>query len=1127
MSLVTRNIRATRVSLKSGVAVLPLCVLLLCAESLFGQAETGRITGTMTDATGAVMPKVEVTIIAVETNRRQELVTDSSGRYSSGPLRVGTYRIEAQSAGFKRLVRDAISLQVQETAVVNLQLQLGDVAEQVTVTATQALIRTADASQGQVIEQRRVEDLPLNGRDYLQLSLLSEGALEPPGQGRTATGANGGTESRAGGFSAGGLRTTENNYLLDGFDNNTDDASIDNNQGETVKPSIDAVQEFKVQTNAYSAEFGRASGGVVNLTLKSGTNRLHGSMYDFLRNEKLDARNFFDPAKTPPFKRNNYGFSVGGPVIRDKVFFFFAYEALDRRESRTVNNTIPTLQARSGDFSTLGVPIYDPQTYDPATGARQPFQNNLIPANRFDPVAKQFIDLYPVPQNSRPSQNFIFNPPNKGDIDRINTKEDFQLSQNNHVSWMLNFQSEEVPASTSLPAPAFGGNTRQTDTKAYNTGITWTRVISSTVVTTTKLGWDADKFLIGFSPEATALGDVNGKFGLQTPESGLPSKYTNLNPAGFTGLGTGNFQPFFSNGQTRQLKSDTSWIAGKHNVKFGGEVQWLQMNVVNARNRGGNFGFSGRYTRNPQTATGGSSIADFLLGYVDSSTFSTDTRASSRSQVLGGYFQDDWKLIPRFTLNLGMRYEYVRPPEDVFGRLANFDIDTDPRNPTILLSTETTQPSFTDTDVNNVQPRIGLAYQVIPEKVVVRAGYGMFYALARLSSFGDSDSILVNPPFNVEVAASSGGITPAALLQNGVPQNALALENARSVSLASTERDPALGYAQQWNLNVQYQPAKNWMFQVGYFGTKGNHLANKIDANYVESLAPGNINSRRRYKSVLVPLTVPGKAGPPAGVLISPLGSVIRTQYTGNSIFHSLQAKVEHEFAQGFTLLASWMWSKGLGDIIGDNGPGQSPGSGYQNMANLREERGLLDTHLGQRFVLSAIWDLPFGRGRQFGSGLHPVLDTFLGGWSLGGLLTLTTGRPFNVTVNGDPANSGQTNRADVVGDPYAVSGGGSVAQFFNTAAFRANRQFAFGGLGRNALLGPDFENVDFSIMKRKTLFTAKDQPWDLQFRWELFNAFNHANFGFPGTALGTPTFGQLTNASPARKMQFGLKVIF
>jgi hypothetical protein len=317
------------------------------------------------------------------------------------------------------------------------------------------------------------------------------------------------------------------------------------------------------------------------------------------------------------------------------------------------------------------------------------------------------------------------------------------------------------------------------------------------------------------------------------------------------------------------------------------------------------------------------------------------------------------------------------------------------------------------------------------------------------------------------------------------------------------------------------------MVQVGYFAAKGSHLSNKINSNYVESLAPGNINQRRIYKSILVPTSIPGAAGPPQGVLVSPLGSIIRTQYTGNSTFHSLQAKMEHQFSQGFTLLTSWIWSRGIGDLIGDNGPGQAPGSGFQNMANLQAERGLMDVHLAHRFVLSAIWEMPFGRGRQFGGDLHPALDALFGGWSVGGILTLGTGRPYNVTVNGDPANHGETNRADVIGDPNDVPGGWSVQEFFNRAAFKANEPFTYGDLGRNALLGPGYQNVDFSLMKRTTLFAVADQPWDLQFRWELFNAFNRANFGFPGGTFGNPTFGQLTSAAEARKMQFGLKLNF
>lgn len=1122
MRLLNRYTYPIKPSPKFGLVFLLLCFFLLSTEGLFGQAETGRITGTVTDATGAVVPGVEVTIINTDTNRRQSFTTSAEGRYSTGPLRVGRYRVEAQSTGFKRLIREEITLEVQETAVLNLQLELGDITESVTVTAGQELIQTTEASQGQVIDQRRVVDLPLNGRDYVQLALLSEGTLEPPHQFRTGTGDN---SSRAGGFSAGATRTTENNYLLEGFDNNVDDASIDANRGESVKPSVDAIQEFKVQTNSYSAEFGRAAGGVVNLTLKSGSNRFHGSVYEFLRNENLDARNFFDN-EVPPFKRHNYGFSLGGPIVKNKAFFFFAYEALDRRESATVNNTIPPLRERAGDFSQAPRTVYDPLTYDPAARTRQPFPQSMIPESRFDRVGAQLIDFYPAPQNDRPSQNFLFNPPNKEDVNRINTKEDFQISQNDHLSWMFNLQESFQPATNSLPAPAFGGNTRITDIEAYSTGLNWVHVFSPAVVTTTKVGWDYDRFLIDSSDEAKALGDVNAEVGLVAPPSGLAPNMPNIGLSGFTGMGGGNFLPYFSNGQTRQLKSDTSWIRGSHTMKLGMDIQWLQTNVRNTRHKRGSLSFDGRYTRNPLDNDGGISTADFLLGYVHNLTYSQTPRASSRSHIVGGYFQDDWKLTPGFTLNLGVRYEYFRFPEDVFDRIANVDIDTDPRNPTIILSSQTDPSSFTDSDLNNVQPRIGFAYEVIPAKIVVRGGYGIYYPLPRLASFGDSDSLLVNPPYNVAVSPVGDGITPAAFLEQGIPVDLLALENVTSVSLGSHERHPALGYAQHWNLNVQYQLAPDWMLQIGYFGNKATHLTNKINANYVESLGPGNVDERRKYKSIVIP-PIPGEAGPPEGVVVSPIGDIIRTQNTGNSNFHSMQAKVEHEFSQGFTVLTSWLWSRGIGDLIGDNGPGQAPGSGFQHMDNLQLERGLLDQHLSHRFVFSGIWDIPFGRGRRFGSAVHPAVDVLFGGWSVGGLVTLTSGRPFNVTTRGDPANHSETNRADVVGDPNDVPGGRSVEQYFNTAAFKNNEPFTYGDLGRNAVLGPNHENVDFSLMKRTTLFSAKDQPVDLQFRWELFNAFNHPNFGFPSGSLGQRNFGALTSAAEARKMQFGLKVIF
>ncbi|MCU1258440.1 MAG: Oar protein [Bryobacterales bacterium] len=1123
MTVSTKN--SDNVWLRLGV--LTLCFLLAGTARLFGQADTGSITGTVTDPAGAVLLGVKVTITAVATNRQQTFTTTSDGRYSSGPLRVGEYRIEAELPGFKRLVRQNVLLQVQETAAVNLQLELGTINQEVTVTATTPLVRTEDASQGSVIEERRVKDLPLNGRDYLQLSLLSEGTLPPPGQGRTASGTNDGVGSRAGGFSAGGQRTTDNNYLLDGFDNNTDDTSFDTNQAEVVKPSVDAIQEFKVQTNAYSAEFGRAAGGVVNLTMKSGTNLFHGTAYDFLRNEKLDARNFFDAAKTPPFKRNDYGFTFGGPAIKNKAFFFFAWETLKRRESATVNNTIPTLAMRQGDFSSLNVPIYDPLTYDPITKTRQVFPGNTIPANRIDPIAQQLINLYPNPQNNRLSQNFIFNPPNREDVGRINTREDYQISQRHQLSWIFNTETDDIPASTALPPPAFGGNTRATNVQGWGTGLTWTDIVSPGLVTSTKFGWFKDEFLINFSPEALAIGNLNAKLGLQTPPSNLNVTYPTINVSGFTSLGVGNFEPVWSDGQNRQIKNDTNWIRGAHTIKFGAESQWIQTNNVNARNQGGSFTFSGRYTRNSLTNAGGSPVADLLLGNVDNSTYSTSTRVEARAILLGGYLQDDWKVNQRFTLNVGLRYEFLRPFEDKYNKLANLDMDTNPLHPQLILESQVGRSDFIHANPFNFQPRVGLAYQLLPDKVVVRAGYGIYSPFQRFSPFGDSSSIVVNPPYNVSVTTSSDGITPASLLKSGIPADQLSLQHATSVSLASLQRDPPHSYSQQWNTNIQYQFASNWMFQVGYFGDRGVHLANLVDTNYVTSLGPGNINQRRRITSVFIPLSIPGGPGPASGVTISPIGSILRQENTGNSIFHSMQAKVEHRFSGGFTILASWIWSKGLGDIRGGSPEGAAPGSTYQNPANLRQERGYLDTQVAHSFVMSEIWDLPYGHGRRFGATVNPVINAVLGDWSLGGILTLTTGRPFNITVSGDPANSGQTDRANVVGDPYSVPGGSRVAQFFNTAAFAPNAPYTFGNLGRNAVIGPGFENLDCSLMKETTPFKVKDQPVNLQVRWEVFNILNHPNFGFPGNVLGTPTFGQLTYANAGRKMQAGLKLIF
>ena len=1110
------------------LGVLALCLFLLGEQRSLSQVDTGNITGTITDPSGAVVPGAKVTIVAVATNQQRTLTTDDSGRYSSGPLRPAEYRLEVELKGFKHLISGSIVLQVQQAAVMNLTMEVGGVQEEVRVTTAPPLVQTTDASQGSVIGEQSVATLPLNGRDYLQLSLLSEGAIPPPGQGRTAVGANGNGNSRAGGFTAGGARTIDNNYLLDGFDNNVDDTGFDLDQAEVIKPSVDAIQEFKVQTSSYPAQFGRAAGGVVNLTLKSGSNQFHGTAYNYLRNEVLDAENYFTVGAKPPYKRNDYGFSVGGPVKRNKIFFFFAWENLVLRESFIDVNTIPTSKMRTGDFSELSATIYDPLKYNSATNTRQPFPGNIIPSNRFDSVAQQLINLYPTPQNGNLSKNYTYVSPNWENLGRINTRVDYQISPKDQLSGIFNREAQFIPAAPNLPAPSLGGNDRQTNNTNYGTGLTWTHIISPTFLTSTKAGWFSEVDLLSFGPGAVAAGNVAAKVGLAVPPLTNSSVvFPVFTPSGYSSVGAGNNIPYFSASQNRQLINDTTWTKGAHNIQFGGLVEWIQTNNTNVRNEQGTFTYAGRYTRNPSNNAGGNAIADFLLGDNDTVNFSSASGVRGRATFFSAYLQDEWKVNKQLTVNAGLRYQYLKPYRDINNRMANVDLDTNPSQPQLVFEGQDLPSGFWKNSFLDFDPRLGLAYQLLPDKLVVRAAYGIYSPFQRFSPFGDSASLLANPPYTLVVLQTSNGITPNYQLASGVPANIVSLQAANSVTLGSQQRNIPHAYNGQWNLNLQYQFARNWMFQAGYFGTKGTHLTILRDANYVPTLGPGSTNSLRRFKSIFIPESAPTNGSTPQGVTISPLGILNRTENVGSSNFNSMQAKVVHELSAGFIVLAAWTWSKSLGNLSDSNPAGSSAGYGYQNPANLQGEYGPSATNLSQVFVFSGLWQLPYGHGRRFGSNIAPWANAVLSGWELGSIVSLSSARLFTVTVNGTPSNSGQTDRANIVGNPNALPGGRTVNEFFNTAAFQPNAPYMYGNEQRNSILGPGSKDLDFSLSKTGTMFSVKDQPVNLQFRWDVFDAFNHPNFQLPGNVLGTTTFGKITGANDPRQMQVALKIIF
>jgi hypothetical protein len=907
------------------------------------------------------------------------------------------------------------------------------------------------------------------------------------------------------------MKITQNNFMIDGIDNNPNELAGAQRRSEMVQPSIDAIQEFKVQTNAYAAEFGRGMGSVVNVSLKSGTNQLHGTAFEFLRNEKLDAKNFFDPPDKPkpPFKRNQYGLSLGGPVWipkvfdgRSKLFFFGDFEAGVVRESTTTTSTIPTTKMRTGDFSDLLA--VNRRITDPLS--RQPFPNNVIPADRIDPVAKTLVDLYPQPQNASLNANYLVNSPVKSDTMRWDFKTDLNLSSKDTMNWRLSKMDTTNPAVLPLPAPAYGGGPYDWVTEGYNTGANWNHIWSPQLIMSIRAGWNFSLFKRD-NPAETGGELFNQKYGIKGGNNTIPGAFTQMGITGYRALGIGPNNPVDRDSQNRQLSGDATWIRGKHTVKFGAGQLWSQNNIYNIRSEIGAYTFNNRFTTD--------GLADFLLGWASGYSWQTRIQVDLRSSNTGMFFQDDWKITPQLTLNLGVRYELVLPFIDKYDRIGIFDNYTNPDVPRLIYGGTEGKDRYNRAmfaiDKNNVMPRVGFAYKV-GGKSVIRGGYGIFYNY--LEPLGDGEYLIGNPPNAYGIALASSATVPAVLLKDGPPAGSLDLRRATGLTFVAYERRPDIGYAQQWNLNLQREVANNWLVELAYSGSKGTHLLMRYEDNYSPP-GPGNLNDKRRYKSIELPGT---------GIVTSPLGPLYGYHNNSNSIYHAMIAKVEKRFSQGFTVLSSYVWSKTIGDTCGNAAAGDTAGCGYQDVRNLRAERAADNQDIPHRFVLSGVYDLPFGKGRHWGGNLHPVANAIFGGWSVGSIVVWAAGEPYSITVPGNPANIGDrviVNRPNLVGDPYGLDR--SLQQDFNRAAFVANAQYTLGNLGRNTMRNrPDF-NWDFSALKD---FRLAEQL-RLQFRFEAFHASNTPRFGQPGASLGTAAFGTITGADTPRNLQLGLKLIW
>ncbi len=1086
----------TRKLLK-GIYAAFLLVLAASTLSARAQSTSGRIVGAVTDGTGTALPNVTIRVTNIDTNAARTVVSDEAGGYSVPNLPIGNYEVSAERSGFKRYQRRPIKLDVDQTARIDVKMEVGELSESVTIEGSAPLIESERSSIGQVVENKTIVQLPLNGRNFIRLGSLMPGTTRGAPANTTVRSRQ---ENEA--LTANGQRPEYNNYTLDGIDNNAMNLGL-----AVLIPSIDAIQEFKVQTANYSAEFGRAAGAIVNVAIKSGTNDLHGTAYDFVRNDIFDARNTFAPTKNP-LRRNQFGGTIGGPVELPKsifgpfaysginrTFFFFSYEGLRERRSSTKGFIVPTAAQRNGDFT--GEPtIYDPFNLG-AGGARTPFPNNRIPAERIDPISRRVLALFPLPNNSDKARNYTQQFSDPIDGDQIQIRADHAITPNDQL--MLRYSwSDRVNSTRTI---AFNGDT--TFNRPRGAVIGYTRALAPTVINEFRFG--TQRYSFDFLPEG--LG-TDGITPLGLPAFGATGnflRYPSIIIRNLAGLGGNNALPVFRAENTFQWIDNLSFALGGHSIKVGGEVRRYQLNNFQPQTSAGEYTFNGAFTgvRDSQYVNG---LADFLLGLPNQErilntagynpTYLRNTRASL-------YIQDDYQVSPRLTLNLGLRWERDGNWTEKYDRWAYFDFKTGqvvyPKTAQIPFTTFPYPFRFDDIESfkkpsnKAFAPRIGFAIRPFADNsTVVRGAFGVFWGQAIISVI--SNTVSTPPPYFLRQTLTSGSTTPE--LRFGIFPGA-SPDQSLPTNPSFFTHDPSTftnGYVQQWNLGIERQLPQDLAVKASYVGSRGNHLDLRYEGNPALPPGPGSIQPRRRYPNI---------------------GSITVGDSVGFSTYHSLQLSAEKRFSKGLQFLAGYTWSKSLDTASSWGGLG-SENFLPQDPTRVFLDKGRSAFDLRHRFTLSFVYEIPFRPENK-------LLNGALGGWQATGIVTFQTGFPFTVLVNGDIPNIGAgagNTRANLVGDPRVDNP--TIDRWFNTSAFRQPDPFTYGSAGRNILDGPGRREFDFSLMKVFS-FTERHR---LQFRAEFFNFFNHPNYGLPNAQVGNTAFGTI-RAADNREMQFALKYVF
>ncbi|MCE5309095.1 MAG: carboxypeptidase-like regulatory domain-containing protein [Acidobacteriales bacterium] len=1112
---------------------LAVSLVFFVAGSLYAQKTTATLSGNITDSSGASVVGAKVVVRNVDTNVTRDSVSNEQGHYTADFLNPGKYDVTFEAQGFKRKVVQGVVAEVNQTIELNAVMEVGDVQQQISVQASIPVMQVTESSLGGVIENEQVRDMPLNGRQFLSLALLVPGAVPAIG-GRQAS--ERGTISSA--ININGNREGSNLFLIDGT-LNTDP----NFNTFVISPNIDSIQEFKVQTNTYSAEFGAQAGGQINLVTVSGTNRYHGTAYEFLRNSSLDAKNLFDrpaPYKIPPYRQNQFGATFGGPVRKDKTFFFLSYEGYRRVQAQTSTAIVPSATVRTGDFSQV-TKIWDPSTtrpnpaFSPSLPAsstnpqylRDPFPGSVIPSTRLSPIAQgilKYVDMPNVGMVSSWTGRYLNNDPNRQNMDQFSVRFDHTLSAKDQIFGRYSYSEESVFSPGALSTQ---GTRREPRPQVFTLGET--RFFSPNVANDVRIGYT--RFRLNAVNKNAYTKNIPGELGIQGEEGLPPSAWEvpSVGISGLSGIGGATFGvPTETRDNTYQIQDTVTVNRGSHNLRMGVQIYRFQLNNATLNYILPTFNvYSTPYTAdvtNPTGAGAGSQFADFLLGISHNNQVTSGSgQVYLRRTMFAPWFDDSWRVTRNLTINLGLRWDLMTPFVEKFDHMGGMYIPNINGTPMpIPLQAGKTVAGYGDvsrsiinTDYTNFAPRFGFAYKVKgSERTVIRASYGMFYD----TQIGNTVVDLVrNPPYQVRILVNvPDAIYPYLSLSQLRPNDpSITSSYFGQGQVANGKMVWPTAYAQQWNFSLQQEVMANWAVTASYVGSTTRHLSYSAPMNTAYP-GYGPVNPRRPHYPT-----------------VSNIYQVALPR--ANAYYNALQVKSEQRAFHSLTSLISYTWSKSMDTAqeIRAGGSTQDPNLWEYDKWN----RSLSNYDMRHRLTGSVIYELPFGKGKRFVNG-GGISNAVLGGWQVNTILTFQTGQPNTVWSGVDTANiAGGASRPDRVAGSALYPDNQTADNWFNKGAFAAapdcrnqvvcnslsSPLLTYGNSGRNILTNPGRRNMDLSMFKSFRFGEFRT----IQFRAESFNLSNTPPLGWPSTTLTDGNAGRILGAGASRQVQFALKYMF